>query len=73
VLRVYHDILVFFDDIDDVQLDTELFGNPERIITFFPLAIAITNGMRVPFHAKAGKEVDAFYLDTLLLNQSGRQ
>ena len=58
---------------DDVQLDIELLGDPERIIALNPVTIAVANGMRMPFDAKAGKEVDALDLDTLLLNQSGRQ
>jgi hypothetical protein len=29
--------------------------------------------VRMPFHAKAGEEIYAFYVDTLLLDQPGRQ
>ena len=50
------DILVLFDDIDDVQLDAQLFRNPERIVALFPFAVAVAYRMGVAFDAKAGKK-----------------
>jgi len=45
-----------------------LLGNPERIVAFYPVTIVLANGMRMPFDAKAGEEVNAFDMDALLLD-----
>ena len=73
MLWIDHDVLVFIDDVDDVQLDAELLGDPERVVAFRPAAIMLANRMGMSFDTEAGKEIDAFDLDTLLLDQLGSQ
>ncbi len=73
VARVDDDILVFLDHVDDVQLDAELFGNPQRIVALGPAAIASANRMRVALDAKSGEEIDPLDFDSLALNQFCRQ
>ena len=34
VLGIEHDVLVFLGDVDDVELDAELFGDPQRVVAF---------------------------------------
>jgi hypothetical protein len=66
MLRVDHDVLVFLDDIDNVQLDAELFCDPQRVVAFNPVTVVFADGVSMPFDAKAGKEIDAFDLDVRL-------
>ncbi len=70
---VDYDIFIFLDDIDDVQFDGELFRYPQGVITLLFAAVFLTDGVGVPFDAKAGKEIDAFDLDTLILDQFSGQ
>ena len=71
VFRVDHDVLVLVYDVDDVQLDAELLGNPQRIIAFDPAAVTIAYGISVPFHAKASVKINSLDVDSLLLDQPG--
>ena len=32
VLRIQHDVFVLLGDVDDVQLDAELLGRPQRVV-----------------------------------------
>ena len=41
MFRVQDDVLVFIDNVDDVQLDTELFSYPERVIAFLLVAVLV--------------------------------
>ena len=50
-------ILVLFNHIDNMQFDTELLGDPQRVITFLFIFIVIANSMSMAFHTEAGKEV----------------
>ena len=71
VFGIDYDVLVFLDDVDDMQLDAELFGDPQRVAALGTFAVALANRMRVPLDAKAGVKIDAFDVDSLLLNQPG--
>ena len=59
-------VLVLLDDVDDVESDTQLFGDPEGVIAFGPRAVLPADRLRVPFDAKARVEIDAFDLHTLI-------
>ncbi len=73
VTRVEDHVFVFFDDVNDMQLDTELLGNPERVVAFLPVAVFLTDGVGVPFDTETGEEIDALDVDALSLNDLGRQ
>jgi hypothetical protein len=57
----------------NVQLDTQLLGNPQGVIAFRAATFAMANRMGMTFHAKACKEIDADDFYSLLLNQFRRQ
>jgi hypothetical protein len=63
MLWVDHDVLVLINDVDNVQLDAELLGDPQRVVAFNPVTVVFADGVSMPFDAKAGKEIDAFDLD----------
>ncbi len=71
VLRVQQHILVFFHDIDNVQLDPKLLGRPQGVVSLGFGLILLANGMGVSFHAKAGKKIDAFHMDPLFKDHLG--
>ena len=64
---IEHDIFIFLDDIDDVQFDTELFSNPQGIVTlgFGLVFLAYCVGMTLD--AEVGEEIDPFNVDALFL------
>ncbi len=66
VFGIEQHLFVFFDDIDDVQLDTELLGHPQRVVTLDLVGILLTDGVGVAFDAKPGKKIDAFDMDALV-------
>ena len=65
--------LVFFDNVDDIELDTELLRNPESVVALDLVPVFFTNSMCVSLDTKTGKEVDTFDIDTLLLDEPGRK
>ena len=67
VLRVEDDPLVRLDDVDEVQPDPELLGDPERIVARVRAAAvrAPADRVGVAFDAEPGEEVDAFDVDPL--------
>ena len=73
VFRIQNHIFISFDNIDNMQLNTKLFRNPQRIIAFDFIAPLLTNGMGMPFHTKAGIKVNAFDVYALFHNGFSRQ
>ena len=71
VLGVQDDILVFLDDIHDVQFDPELFGDPQRVVALLPRGVLLADSMGVAFHAEPGVEVDALDFDALVKHHLG--
>ena len=57
----------------DIQLDTELFRYPERIVAFDLVFVFLADSVCVSFDAKTGKKIDAFNMNTLLLDEPGSQ
>ena len=69
--RIDHDILVLFNDINDVKPYAQLFRDPQSVVAF--AALAVTNCVGVPLHTKTGKEIEAFDVDTLILDNPGSE
>ena len=61
-----HDLLVFLDDIDEMQPDTQLFGHPQCVVALGTHPVLLTDGMGMAFHAKPGKKIDALDVDALV-------
>ena len=49
VFRIKYDLLVFLDDIDDVEFDTQSFCDPQGVVALGAAAILIANRMRMAF------------------------
>ena len=73
VFGIDHHPLVGFGDIDDVQLDPQLFRHPERVVALRLVPIPFANGVSVPLHTEAGIEIDPFHVDALLHHHPGCQ
>ena len=73
MLRIDHDVLVFFDNIDDVEFDTQLLRAPQGIVSLRFFLVFFTNGMGMAFDAKAGIEVDALDMNALFQHQPGSE
>jgi hypothetical protein len=65
VFRIDHDILVLLDDIEDMQFDAQLFGNPQRIVAFGFGLVLFTDGVCMTLHTKTGEEIKTFDMNTL--------
>ena len=73
MLGVYDDVLVLFDDINNVELYVELLGYPKGIVPFGFCSVVITDCVGMPLDAEAGIEVNTLYVYALLNYQSGCQ
>ena len=73
MLGVDDNILVLLDDIDDVELNAQLLGNPQRTVSLRLGLVLFTNRMGMAFDAEAGKKIDAFDMNALLLHDPRRQ
>ena len=71
VLGVDDDVLVLLDHVDDVQLDAELFRDPECVVALGLELVLAADGVRVALDAEAGVEVDALDVDALFENHLG--
>ena len=71
VFWVGQDILVFLDDVDDMQFDTQLLGRPQGVVALGFLPVLLADRMGMPLHAEPGIEIDAFNMDALLENDPG--
>jgi hypothetical protein len=56
-----------------VQPDTELLGNPQRVVALGLVAVLFPDGVGVALHAEAREEVDALHVDALLHDDLCRQ
>lgn len=71
VFRVQQHILVFLDDINEVQWDTELFGHPQRVIAFGFGAFVLADRMGVAFDAETREKIYSFDVHTLVHHHPG--
>jgi hypothetical protein len=70
---IHDNVFVFFDDVDNMQLDPELFRNPERIVALWSRTVFLANGMRVSFDTETGVKIYPLDVDTLIQDYFGRQ
>jgi hypothetical protein len=70
VARVEQHVLVLVDDVDDMQPDAELLGDPQRVVALRLGPLLPADGMGVPLDAEAGEEVDSLDVDSLLLHDA---
>ena len=73
VLGIEQDVFVFIDDVDDVQLDAELLGHPQRVVAFGLGPVFFANCVGVALDAEAGKKINAFHGDALIQNDLSGQ
>ena len=73
VFRIEHDLLVRLDYINDVELDTNLFGSPQCVVALLFLAVLVSDRVGVPFHTESSEEIQSFNMDALLKHDTGRQ
>ena len=71
MLRVEHHLLVFFHDIDEMQLDPQLFSHPEGVVSLGPMLVLPAYRMGVAFDAESGIEIDTLHMDFLFLHHPG--
>ena len=73
MFRVQDNILVLLDDVDDVELDSKFFRNPQRVVTLLLLLGFRADGVSVSLDAEAREEINAFDMDTLVHDDLGGQ
>ena len=73
VLGIDHHLLVFLDDLDDVQLDAQLLRHPQGVVALGARTVLAPDGMGMAFDAKAGVEIDSFHVNALIQDQAGGQ
>ena len=73
VLGIEDDVLVFFDDIDDVELDSQLLGDPQSVVASRPGLGFVANCVGVPLDTETREEVEPFDVHALVENDLCRQ
>ena len=73
MFRVNDDILVLLDDVDNMQLDTQLFRRPQGVIAFWPGAVLFTNSVGVSLDTKTGVKINALDMYTLVHHHARSQ
>jgi Rieske Fe-S protein len=73
VLGVEHDVLVLLDDVDEVQVYTELVRRPQGVIPFRFVAFVVANGVGMSLDAEAGVKIDALDVYSLIEDHLGCQ
>jgi len=73
VLRVDDDLLVFLDDLDHVEFDTQLFRHPQGIVALGAFAVLAADGVGMTLDAETGVEIDPLDMHPLVEYQTGRQ
>ena len=71
VLGVEHDVLVFLDDVDDMQLDPQRFSRPQGVVALGLVLVFFADRVGVALDAKAGKKIHALDMHTLLHHHLG--
>ncbi len=70
VFRIQDDVFVRLGDVDDVEFDAELFGNPQRAVALRLALVLRADRVRVPLNAESREEVQAFDVNAFVDDDS---
>ena len=73
VLWVKDYIFVFFNNINNMQLDAELFCDPQSVVALLFLLIFRANSVCMAFNTEAREKIDALDMDALIQDYPCRQ
>ena len=73
MLWIKYYIFVFFNNINNMQLDAELFCDPQSVVALLFLLIFGTNRVCMAFDTEAREKIDTLDMDTLIQDHPCRQ